>query len=112
MPKAPTSLTKARKSLVALLLVGIALAVSAPSALASRNQTVFFEAGKVLIEPHKREHAFQQLEHLGVHALRVELYWSYVAPASGSNKRPKFEATNPAAYNWTLYDWVLNKARN
>jgi Cellulase (glycosyl hydrolase family 5) len=111
MPKAPTSLTKARKSLFALLLVSVALAVSAPSALASRNQTVFFEAGKVLIEPHKREHAFQQMEHLGVHALRVELYWSYVAPASGSNKRPKFEATNPTAYNWSLYDWVLNKAK-
>ncbi len=114
MPKAPTSLTKARKSRLALpllLCVGVAFAVSAPSALASRNQTVFFEAGKVLIEPHKREHAFQQMEHLGVHALRVELYWSYVAPASGSNKRPKFEATNPAAYNWTLYDWVLNKAK-
>ncbi len=114
MPKAPISLTKARKSHLVpplLLLVGVALAVSAPSALASRNQTVFFEAGKVLIEPHKREHAFQQMEHLGVHALRVELYWSYVAPASGSNKRPKFEATNPAAYNWSLYDWVLNKAK-
>ncbi len=113
MPKAPTFLTKARKSqLVSLLLcVGVVFAVSAPAALASRNQTVFFEAGKVLIEPHKREHAFQQMEHLGVHALRVELYWSYVAPASGSNKRPKFEATNPAAYNWSLYDWVLNKAQ-
>jgi hypothetical protein len=114
MPKAPTSLTKARKShfaLPLLLLVSVAFAVSAPSALASRNQTVFFEAGKVLIEPHKREHAFQQMEHLGVHALRVELYWSYVAPASGSSKRPKFEATSPTAYNWTLYDWVLNKAK-
>jgi hypothetical protein len=113
MPKAPTSLTKARKSLLVslLLLAGVAFAVSAPAALASRNQTVFFEAGKVLIEPHKREHAFQQMEHLGVHALRVELYWSYVAPASGSKKRPKFEATSPAAYNWSLYDWVLNRAR-
>lgn len=86
-------------------------AVNAAPVLASHNQTVFFEAGKVLIEPHKREHAFQQMEHLGVHALRVELYWSYVAPASGSSKRPKFEATNPTAYNWTLYDWVLNKAK-
>ncbi|MGA2163269.1 MAG: cellulase family glycosylhydrolase [Solirubrobacteraceae bacterium] len=113
MPKAPISLPKARRPhfLTLLLLVAVALAVSAPSALASRNQTVFFEAGKVLIEPHKREHAFQQMEHLGVHALRVELYWSYVAPSSGSRKRPKFEATNPGAYNWSLYDWVLGKAK-
>ncbi len=114
MPKAPTSLPTARKARflsLPLLLLGVVLAVSAPSALASRNQTVFFEAGQVLLEPHKREHAFQQMQHLGVHALRVELYWSYVAPSSGSKQRPKFEATNPAAYNWTLYDWVLNRAR-
>ncbi|HXB63261.1 MAG TPA: hypothetical protein VNV42_00150 [Solirubrobacteraceae bacterium] len=111
MPKAPISLTKARTSLLALLLAGAVLAAGAPTALASHNQTVFFEPGIVVLEPHKREHAFAQMEHLGVHALRIELYWSYVAPASGAKKRPKFEATNPAAYNWSLYDWVLNKAK-
>jgi hypothetical protein len=102
---------KTRSSLISLLLICVACALSAPSALASRNQTVYFEAGQVLFEPHKREHAITQMRHLGVHALRVELYWSWVAPASGSSRRPKFEGTNPAAYNWTLYDWVLNKAK-
>lgn len=95
----------------ALLLAGALLTAGAPAALASHSQTVFFEPGIVVLEPHKREHAFAQMEHLGVHALRIELYWSYVAPASGASRRPKFEATNPAAYNWSLYDWVLNKAR-
>jgi hypothetical protein len=90
-----------------------AAASGAPPALASHNQTVFFEGGQVLLEPRHREHALAQLEHLGVHALRVELYWSYVAPDASSRKRPKFEATNPAApgYNWSLYDWLLGKAR-
>ncbi len=88
-----------------------AAAVGATPALASHNQTVFFEGGQVLLEPRQREHAFAQMEHLGVHALRVELYWSHVAPGAGSKRRPKFEATNPAAYNWGPYDWLLAKAQ-
>ena len=98
---------------VLLACSALAAAVRAPPALASHNQTVFFEGGQVLLEPRHREHALAQLEHLGVHALRVELYWSYVAPDASSRKRPKFEATNPAAYNWSLYDWLLGEgARN
>jgi hypothetical protein len=111
MPKAPSSLTKACTPLISLLTVCMALAVSAPSALASRNQTVFFEAGQVLLEPHKREHALAQMEHLGVHALRVELYWREVAPDPNATKKPSFEATNPAAYRWGPYDWLLGKAQ-
>jgi hypothetical protein len=88
-----------------------AVAVGAPPALASHNQTVFFEGGQVLLEPRSREHALAQLEHLGVRALRVELYWSHVAPGAGSRKRPSFEATNPAAYHWGGYDWLLAKAQ-
>ncbi|MFI5004283.1 MAG: hypothetical protein ACHQE6_04645 [Solirubrobacterales bacterium] len=88
-----------------------AAAVSAAPALASHNQTVFFEGGQVLLEPRHREQALGQLEHLGVHALRVELYWSHVAPGAGSKRRPSFEATNPAAYNWGPYDWLLGKAQ-
>jgi hypothetical protein len=98
--------------LLGVLLACSALAaVGAPPALASHNQTVFFEGGQVLLEPRHREHALAQMEHLGVHALRVELYWSYVAPDASSRKRPAFEATNPTAYNWTLYDWLLGKAK-
>jgi hypothetical protein len=87
-----------------------AAAVGAPPALAAHNQAVFFEGGQVLLEPRSREHALAQMEHLGVHALRVELYWSHVAPGANSKRRPKFEATNPTAYNWGPYDWLLTKA--
>ncbi|HEV3321629.1 MAG TPA: hypothetical protein VG147_05490 [Solirubrobacteraceae bacterium] len=118
MPKTRASLFNPRAvthaPLVLLLLVCSALAgaaFGAPSALASRNQTVFFEGGKVLLEPHKREHALAQLKHLGVHALRVELAWADVAPGARANRKPSFEATSPAAYNWSLYDWLLGKAQ-
>ncbi len=102
---------KARTSLTPLLIACLALAVGVPPALASRNQTVFFEGGKVLLEPHRREHALAQLKHLGVHALRVELAWADVAPGAKANRKPSFEAAKPAAYNWSLYDWLLGKAQ-
>jgi hypothetical protein len=101
-----------RVLLGALLAVALATGVvGAAPALASHNQTVFFEGSHELLEARSREHAFAQMEHLGVHALRVELYWSHVAPGANSKKRPSFEATNPAAYNWGPYDWLLNKAK-
>jgi hypothetical protein len=104
-------MSKARTSLISLLTVCTALALGAPPALASHNQTVFFEGGEVLLEPHKREHALAQMKHLGVNALRIELYWREVAPSPNSAKRPSFEAANPAAYRWGPYDWLLAKAR-
>jgi hypothetical protein len=118
MPKTSASLSSPpalrRAPLILLLSVCCALAgaaFSASAALASRNQTVFFEAGKVLLEPHKRERALAQLKYLGVHALRVELAWADVAPAARANRKPSFEATSPTAYNWSLYDWLLGKAQ-
>jgi hypothetical protein len=118
MPKTRATLCRARAltraTLVLLLFVCSVLATAlagAPAALASHNQTVFFEGGAVLLEPHKRERALAQLEHLGVHALRVELYWREVAPSANSNKKPSFEATKPAAYHWGPYDWLLSKAQ-
>ncbi len=104
MPKTP-------RSLISLLIICVALAIGAPAALASHNQTVFFEGGHELLEPRSREHALTQMEHEGVHALRVELYWHDVAPSPNASKRPNFEATSPTAYNWGPYDWLLAKAK-
>jgi hypothetical protein len=90
----------------------LALAALATSqALASTNQTVYFEASTQVLKVGTREHAIAQMKHLGVRALRVELYWQDVAPGANSAKRPSFEATNPGAYAWGPYDWIVNKAR-
>jgi hypothetical protein len=99
---------------LALPLVCCALAcaaVGAPPALASHTQSDFFEGGQVLLEARHRERALAQMVHLGVRALRVELYWSDVAPGAASRRRPSFDATNPAAYHWGAYDWLLAKAQ-
>ena len=89
----------------------LALAGGATPALADHDQTNFFEASNQLLNPSARAHTFQQLEHLGVKALRVELYWYDVAPDPTSATKPSFEATNPAAYDWSLYDPILAEAQ-
>jgi hypothetical protein len=103
----------ARQSLCALLAACSALgagALASSQALASHGQTVFFEGSSVLLKPSTREHAISQLQHLGVKALRVELYWREVAPSPNASKKPNFEASNPASYNWSDYDWLIGKA--
>ncbi len=100
--------------LLCALLTCLALgggAMGASQALASANQAVFFEASHQLLGASTREQAIAQLKHLGARALRVELYWYDVAPGASSAKRPSFEASNPAAYNWGAYDWLLAKAK-
>jgi hypothetical protein len=85
------------------------LAAAAPAS-ASRGQVTYFEASNELLQASTGAKAFAQMQALGVHALRVELYWASVAPSPTSAARPSFTATDPAAYNWGQYDAVLSEA--
>ncbi|HEY3970665.1 MAG TPA: hypothetical protein VGL79_04625, partial [Solirubrobacteraceae bacterium] len=99
--------------LILLACVATALGALAPAtASASHTQTMYFEAPRDLVEvtPAARTKALAQLQSLGVKALRVELEWANVAPGAHSTKKPSFEATNPAAYNWGAYDGLLIEA--
>jgi len=93
-----------------LLAAVFALAGAAPAG-ASHGQAVYFEASTSLLNPSTRAKAFEQMRHLGVRALRVELYWGRVAPAPTSATRPSFQATNPGSYDWSLYDPIVAEAR-
>jgi len=101
------------RTLLLSLLAGATLAGSlgAAPALASHTQITYFEASNDLLEAKTRPHVIAQLQHLGVHALRIELYWAEVAPGATSARKPSFEATNPAAYDWGDYAEVLAEAK-
>lgn len=85
-------------------------ALATPAALASHNQIVFFEAGQQLLSPKTRPRALDEMQHLGVKAIRVELYWANVAPGAGQAHRPRFDASDPASYDWGEYDTVISQA--
>ena len=101
-----------RKLLCALLLCSMLGATAAATpALASPNETVYFEAPKELLSSNTmRAKTIATLQRLGVHALRVQLFWRNVAPAAKSSRRPSFDATNPANYNWGQYVPLLAEA--
>jgi len=101
-----------RKALLAALSAAACAVALAPSqALASHGQPDFFEASDTLLNPKLRAGAFEQLQHLGVKALRVELNWEAVAPGANSATRRNFDATNPASYAWGSYEAILAEAK-
>ncbi|MEA2272284.1 MAG: hypothetical protein QOI98_992, partial [Solirubrobacteraceae bacterium] len=69
-----------------------------------------FEAPRDLLDPASRDAALAELGGLGVHRLRVVLYWRNVAPNSASPTRPSFDATSPAGYAWGEYDALMHAA--
>jgi hypothetical protein len=103
---------KLRNLPLIVLLCGVFLgATAAGDALASHGQVTYFEASNDLLGAKTRPHAFQQMQALGVQALRVELKWADVAPGPDSATRPNFNARNPGLYAWGAYDAVLGEAQ-
>lgn len=84
---------------------------SAPAAVASHSEAVFFEGSTDLLSRATRPHVIAQLQTLGVKALRVEMSWYDVAPGQKSATKPSFEATNPGAYAWGEYDALIGEAQ-
>jgi hypothetical protein len=101
---------KAIFSLRTIVLALLIAALAAAPAQASRQQGLTFEAPRDLLDPAARDDALAQLASLGVHSLRVVLYWHGVAPAADSRTRPAFDATDPGAYNWGQYAPLLEAA--
>jgi hypothetical protein len=92
-----------------LALVCAVLAALAPaSAHASHAQTMTFEATSDLKDPATRDQSFNDVAALGVHSMRVVLYWHDVAPQPDSRIKPKFDETSPSSYDWNGYDAVID----
>ena len=99
-------------TLIAAVCAVVALLVPA-AAQASKTQSLTFEAPRDLKDPATRDQAFKDIAALGVHSMRLVLYWHDVAPQADSRIKPKFAETDPASYDWSAYDAVVDgiKAR-
>jgi hypothetical protein len=97
--------------LAAMATLLAALLLAAAPAHASKGQEVTFEAPRDLFNPDQREAAFSEIDSLGAHALRVVLYWQDVAPDAASRVKPKLDMTDPASYDWSKYQPVLDEAK-
>ncbi|MGH2900762.1 MAG: hypothetical protein ACRDMZ_18950 [Solirubrobacteraceae bacterium] len=95
--------------LLAALTILLTLAL-APTASASRTQSLTFEGPKDFLNPDARPAALQEVQSLGVRSLRLILSWASVAPGADQSARPAFEPTDPAAYHWGEYEALLAAA--
>jgi hypothetical protein len=91
----------------------LCLLLAAPAG-ASRTQALTFEAPRDLLNRVTRPAAMEEMQSLGVRALRVILTWSLVAPSPNSSQQPSFDPTDPDGYDWGEYDALMQaaKARN
>lgn len=94
----------------------VLIALGVPAVAQARpGQDVFFEAPRDLtsswVTPAIQQSTFERLDSLGVKALRVNLAWSAVAPASDKRTRPTFDARNPASYAWGNFGSAIDRAR-
>ena len=48
---------------------------------------------------------------MGVHWVRVILYWHSVAPNANSKRDPHVRRTDPRSYDWSRYESAINSAR-
>src|SRR5204863_9629283 len=85
-----------------------ALSGPAPAA-ASTNQMAMLQDDTALRA--NPDLTLQTFRALGVTIIRVDLAWSLVAPNPNSRTHPNVNLTDPANYNWTFYDNLLNKIR-
>lgn len=93
------------------ILLCLALLAVPAAATASHGQTTSFEAPGNFMNPALRASSLDEVSGFGVGAVRIILYWQNVAPKPGASRPPAFDQTNPAAYDWSAYDAVINDAR-
>src|SRR5438067_2054682 len=91
------------------------LAVLAAPAPASRDQESLFQDDALLVYPPiaSVNATLDTLRSLGVERIRVSVYWRLVAPSPNADRRPGFDATDPAAYSrddWRRYDDLARAA--
>ena len=97
---------------VACVLAVLGLGAVSVAAWGSSNEAVFFESPYDLLKAGSvtRSQTLAQLQSLGVHALRVVLYWRDVAPSPNHKHAPSFNQADPSKYHWGSYDKLIDAA--
>jgi hypothetical protein len=115
----PTRMAAWQRTLAAaaavVALVCVLACGASPRASASATQQSIVQDDNHLIyaTPKGMQTTLQQLAGLGIDRVKVSMVWWLVAPHATSKRRPKFDATNPAAYPpgaWDRYDRLVTWA--
>jgi hypothetical protein len=94
-------MSRLRKILLLTTLAALGGALLVPTgAMASKGQWSVFEDHTALVKSSvaERIRRLNEVKELGVDTLRIEVKWNEVAPGPGERTKPKFDASDPAAY--------------
>lgn len=75
-----------------------------------RLRSIFGGAGQLMAQPAT---TLDTLHALGVQTIRVDIFWSQIAPDPASRRSPAFDAADPAGYSaaaWAPYDRAFEDA--
>jgi hypothetical protein len=90
------------------------LAAPATAGAASAQESTFQDDNSLIFNTTAgTTRTLDTLQKLGVDRIRVSVFWATVAPDAGSQTRPAFDATDPAAYppgSWNRYDQAVRLA--
>jgi hypothetical protein len=102
-----------RQRISLVVVTCIALLIPAAAASANSKQFTTFEAPAELLSG-SPDSTLDELQALGVTAIRIQMPWGAVAPNADSKTAPHFNQTDPNAYpqaNWARYDAAIDGAR-
>lgn len=101
------------RTLTRILLLCLVAAAALPAAAsASRGQIALFQDDRELLRsgPEMRNRTLDELQALGVDAIKFELDWNGATPG-GKTRPPGFDGRDPSLYKWDEYDALVSAAR-
>ena len=93
-----------------LCLAAVYATGAAPAHASSAQFTTVEDPNYLLGGEAVREQTLTELQSLGVQAIRMTMYWEDVAPSPDATRRPSFDQTNPASYDWGPYGELADDA--
>jgi hypothetical protein len=103
--------------LVALICAAavVEFALPSPAHASSNEVSMLLDDDQLIYSTPQHEVAtLQTLHSLGIDVVKVSLVWQLVAPNQASERRPRFNATDPAAYPpgaWSRWDLLVETAQ-
>jgi hypothetical protein len=103
-----------RTALPAAAVLLAALALIPTTARANPRQVTTFEAPTELLDDATRDQTLDEIKAFGVDRIRQLVYWQSFAPSPNARRKPRFDATDPAAYpagTWDRLDRLVAAAQ-
>src|SRR6478672_6759550 len=97
-----------------VLTAALSAAAAAPAMAAPTQESMFQDDSLLVFKPPSSvAKTMDTLRYLGVDRVRVTVFWNLIAPNPASRNKPRFDATDPAAYpsaGWQRYDTIVRDA--